>query len=69
MRAPATASDEAHALALLERGVRVHPGYFYDFLLALSAHLMAGDGEFAGALVALILVSTSYATGRKLPTG
>lgn len=31
VRCPATETDEAHALALLERGVRVHPGYFYDF--------------------------------------
>lgn len=32
IRLPATQSDEAWALALLDRGVHVHPGYFYDFV-------------------------------------
>ena len=31
VRFPATRSDEDWALALLERGVVVHPGYFFDF--------------------------------------
>ncbi len=30
LRLPATRSEEAWALALLERGVAVHPGHFYD---------------------------------------
>lgn len=31
LRVPATRSDEDWAIALLERGVAVHPGHFYDF--------------------------------------
>jgi aspartate/methionine/tyrosine aminotransferase len=31
VRVPATMSDEESALALVERGVVVHPGYFFDF--------------------------------------
>jgi hypothetical protein len=37
-----------------------YAGFFYDFVLALSAHLVIQDGEFIGAAVALILVVTSY---------
>lgn len=39
LRVPATRSDEAWALALLERGVAIHPGHFYD--LAPGEHLVA----------------------------
>jgi alanine-synthesizing transaminase len=38
LRVPATRTDEAWALALLERGVAVHPGHFYDF--AAGEHLV-----------------------------
>ena len=31
LRLPNVATDEEWALALLEAGVSVHPGYFYDF--------------------------------------
>jgi len=31
VRMPATRTDEAWAIALIEAGVSVHPGYFYDF--------------------------------------
>ena len=37
-----------------------YAGFFYDFVLAIGAHLSAGDGEAAGAGVALVLVSVSY---------
>ena len=43
-----------------------YAGYFYDLILAVSAHVMAGDGEFAPALVGLVLACTSYAFGEKL---
>ena len=46
-----------------------YAGYFYDLILAVSAHVMIGDGEFAPALVALVLVSVSYITGEKLAEG
>ena len=43
-----------------------YAGYFYDLILAISAHVMAADGEFAPATVALILVCVSYVYGEKL---
>ncbi|WP_219843826.1 hypothetical protein [Aureicoccus marinus] len=33
--------------------------FFFDFALALGAHLAVNDGEFSGALVALILLFAS----------
>ena len=46
-----------------------YAGYFYDLVLAASAHLMDGDGEVAPALVALVLVSVSFIYGEKLADG
>lgn len=43
-----------------------YAGFVYNFLLAISAHLNVGDGEYYGALVALILVSVSYFYDRKI---
>ena len=43
-----------------------YAGFFFDFVLALAAHLAVRDGEFAPALVAIILLLTSYFTGSKL---
>ena len=42
-----------------------YAGYFFDFVLAFFAHIMAGDGEFAPVLVAAVLVSVSYFSGEK----
>lgn len=33
-----------------------YAGFFFDFLLAMGAHLVVGDGEWAPALAALLLV-------------
>jgi aspartate/methionine/tyrosine aminotransferase len=48
LRVPATCSEEERALRLLEQGVLVHPGYFFDFpgeaYLVLS--LLPQPGEF-----------------------
>ena len=44
--------------ALLKRLAYV--GLALDFVLALIAHLMAGDGEFGGAVIALVLLAGSY---------
>lgn len=57
VRAPATDTDEAHALTLLEHGVRVHPGYFYDFpddeaWLVLS--LLTPEDTFASGVELLV---------------
>jgi hypothetical protein len=43
-----------------------YAGFFYDFLLAGSAHLHAGDGEFIPALAALLLLIVSFIYDRKL---
>ena len=43
-----------------------YSGLFIDFVLALEGHLSAQDGEFGGALVALVLLSISYIFNRKV---
>ena len=42
-----------------------YAGFFFDFLLAFAAHLIIGDGEYAGAIVATVLLFTSYFFGKK----
>lgn len=37
-----------------------YAGFVFELLLAISAHINARDGEFAGAAIALVLVITSY---------
>ena len=37
-----------------------YAGFFFDFVLALAAHLHIRDGEFAPALVAIFLLMVSY---------
>ncbi len=39
-----------------------YAGFFFDFVLALAAHLHAQDGEFSFALIAIILILISYVT-------
>ena len=55
LRVPATRADEAWALALLERGVAVHPGHFYDFATGehLVVSLIVEPATFAAGLVAI----------------
>ncbi|MEH0156882.1 DoxX family protein [Limibacter armeniacum] len=43
-----------------------YAGFFYNFVMAFGAHIMAGDGEFEGALVAFLLLGTSYFFDRKV---
>ena len=43
-----------------------YAGFFYDFLLALIAHINAGDGGFAVPLVATTLLIVSFITDRKI---
>ena len=43
-----------------------YAGLFFDFMLAASSHIMVNDGEHAGALVAIVLLLTSYFFDRKL---
>jgi hypothetical protein len=42
-----------------------YAGFFFAFVLAFFAHYMIGDGEQIGALVALILLMTSYIYNKK----
>lgn len=37
-----------------------YAGFFFDFTLAFTAHLVAQDGESQGALFALVLLFASY---------
>ncbi len=43
-----------------------YAGFFFNIVLAFFAHYMIGDGEFPGALVAMILVLVSYFSYKKL---
>jgi apolipoprotein N-acyltransferase len=44
-----------------------YAGFFFNFVLALSAHIAVGDGQFAPAIVALILLLISYALDKRIP--
>jgi len=37
-----------------------YAGFFFDFVLALTAHINISDGEYAPALLALVLLFVSY---------
>ncbi len=43
-----------------------YAGFFFAFVLAFFAHIMIGDGEQTGALVALVLLAVSYIFSKKL---
>jgi hypothetical protein len=43
-----------------------YAGFCFNFILAFFAHLMVGDGEQFGALIALLLLLTSYFLGKKV---
>lgn len=43
-----------------------YAGFFFAFIFAFFAHIMISDGEQMGALVAMILLITSYITSKKL---
>jgi len=45
-----------------------YAGFFFDFVLAFFAHWMINDGEFGGALVALVLLFVSYFFWKKTET-
>ena len=42
-----------------------YAGFFFAFVLAFFAHFMISDGEQMGAVVALILLLTSYIFNKK----
>lgn len=43
-----------------------YAGFVYDVLLAAAAHVMVGDGQFAPALVGLVLTVSSWALERRV---
>jgi hypothetical protein len=43
-----------------------YAGFFFDFVLALSAHWVANDGEFVPAFVAIVLLIISYIYDKKV---
>ena len=43
-----------------------YAGFTFNFLLGVSAHINVNDGEFMGALIALILLFASYFYYKKL---
>ncbi|MFK8061458.1 MAG: DoxX family protein [Polaribacter sp.] len=43
-----------------------YAGFFFAFVLAFFAHYMIGDGDHLGALVATVLLLTSYFSSKKL---
>ena len=43
-----------------------YAGFFFDFLLAIGAHLAVADGGHWAAVVALILLIVSYIFGDKM---
>ncbi len=53
LRVPALGPDEQTVLALLERGVWVHPGYFFGFPESgwLVVSLLAGEAEFDAGMI------------------
>ncbi len=41
-----------------------YAGFFFDIILAFTAHMVAKDGEFMFALIAFVALVTSYALGK-----
>ena len=43
-----------------------YAGFFFDFVLALSAHLLINDGAFLPAIIAIVLLIISYRYDKKV---
>ena len=43
-----------------------YAGFFFAFILAFFAHIMIGDGEQAGAILAMVFLVISYITNKKI---
>ena len=41
-----------------------YAGFFFNFVIALSAHLVHQDGDYGGVIVALTLLLVSYFSGK-----
>ncbi len=42
-----------------------YAGFLFDAVLALAAHIMVSDGEYAPAIIALVLLTISWIYDRK----
>lgn len=45
-----------------------YAGFFFDFVLAASAHTVIQDNQAAPAIVAIVLLLASYLSGKRLET-
>jgi len=68
---PLAAAKVLGVVAILTRRSKMlqglaYAGFFYDTALALAAHLAVSDGEFAPAVVAMLLVIVSYTAEKRL---
>ncbi|HBR57216.1 MAG TPA: hypothetical protein DEA22_07080 [Blastocatellia bacterium] len=43
-----------------------YAGFFYDLMLAIAAHVNAGDGEYPMAAGAMLLLVVSYSLDRRI---
>ena len=43
-----------------------YAGFFFAFIFAFFAHVMISDGEQEGAIVAMVLLITSYISSKKI---
>ena len=43
-----------------------YAGFFFNFILAFTGHILANDGEFAASAIALVLLLVSYIFGEKM---
>ena len=43
-----------------------YAGFFFNFMLAFFAHVMSGDGQQMGAIIALVLWGVSYYFDRRI---
>ncbi|MGB3587232.1 MAG: DoxX family protein [Tunicatimonas sp.] len=43
-----------------------YAGFFFNIVLAASAHISVGDGQAAGAFIALLLLTIAYFTEKKV---
>jgi len=43
-----------------------YAGFFFAFILAFFAHVMIGDGEQMGAIIAMVLLLVSYYFNKKI---
>ena len=60
----------AAAILLSQKGSKikewVYAALFFEFVLAFFAHVMIGDGDQIGAVIAIALLLISYVSGKRI---